>query len=157
MNTQRFAIFSLRLSLGWLFFYAGIIKILNPSWSAAGYLQNAKTFSAFYDWLAQPDIVPWISLVNEWALLLLGISLLLGLFVRLSGWLGAALMLLYYFPVLAFPYIGENAFLIDEHMIYLVCLILLAEHQAGKIWGLDPWCARLPMCKKFPQIRVFFE
>ena len=50
----------LRLAMGWLMLYAGITKVLNPEWSAKGYLTGAKTFTGFYQWLAGPEILPLI-------------------------------------------------------------------------------------------------
>lgn len=132
----------LRLSLGWLFFYAGITKVLNPNWSAGGYLQGAKTFSDFYLWLASSDIVGMISLINQWSLTLLGISLILGVFVRLSSSLGIALMFLYYLPTLEFPLVGSNNFLVDSHVIYMLILALFVAVKAGRIWGIDGWLVK---------------
>lgn len=137
-------------------FYAGITKVLNPEWSAAGYLNNAKTFTGFYQWLAQPDILPQINFINEWGLTLLGVSLILGAFVRLSSILGAILMLLYYFPVLQFPLIPPHSYLVDEHIIEALVLILFAALQAGRVWGLDSWCGRLPLCTRYPKFRSLF-
>ena len=62
---KLFSLFFLRISLGSLFFYAGSTKVLDPSWSAAGYLMNAKTFSGLYTWFASADILPSINFVNE--------------------------------------------------------------------------------------------
>ena len=150
---QKVSLFLLRVSLGWMFFYAGITKILNPEWSAFGYLKGAKTFAGFYQFLTQPGILPITNFVNEWGLTLLGISLILGVFVRLSSILGAALMLLYYFPILDFPYPNAHSFVIDEHIIYALALILLAAWRAGRTYGLENWCANLPVCSKFPKLR----
>ena len=126
----------LRLAMGWMMLYAGITKVLDPGWSAAGYLKSAKTFVGFYQWLAQPDIIPFINFINEWGLTLLGVSLILGIFVRLSSLLGVLLMLLYYIPVLSFPYVGHG-YIVDEHVIYALVLLFFAASRAGRIWGLD--------------------
>jgi len=150
---QKVSLFLLRVSLGWMFFYAGITKILNPEWSAVGYLKGAKTFAGFYQFLTQPGILPITNFVNKWGLTLLGISLIFGVFVRLSSILGAALMLLYYFPILDFPYPNAHSFIIDEHIIYALALILLAAWRAGRTYGLENWCANLPVCSKFPKLR----
>lgn len=137
MDTQvKIAVLLLRLSLGWLFFYAGITKVLSPDWSAAGYLAGAKNFVSFFHWLATPAVLPVVNFLNEWGLTLLGVSLLAGLFVRWSAPAGAALMLLYYFT-LQFPYPSEHSFLVDEHIIYALALVLLWTLHAGKFWGLD--------------------
>lgn len=149
---QKASVFALRVSMGWLMFYAGITKILNPEWSAAGYLGGAKTFTAFYQWLTNPAILPLINFVNEWGLTLLGVSLILGIGVRLSSILGAILMLLYYFPVLEFPYV-EHGFLVDDHVIYALILLMFAAIKAGRFYGLENWCSNLPICSKFPKLR----
>ena len=133
---QKISLFLLRVSLGWLMLYSGINALTTPGWSAAGYLKGAKTFAGFYQWLLQPNILPVINFVNEWALTLLGISLILGIFIRFSAPLGAVLMLLYYFPILAFPYPNGHAFIVDEHIIYALALLVLASLRAGDVWGL---------------------
>ena len=118
-------------------FYAGITKILNPQgFSAAFYLKDAKTFHGFYQAMLQPDILPFINFVNEWGLTLLGVSLILGVFVRISAPLGAVLMLLYYFPILNGLYPNAHALIVDEHIIYAVALLILAAYNAGAVWGL---------------------
>lgn len=156
MNISQKTIIALRLTLGWMFLYAGLAKLLNPSWSAAGFLNNAKTFPSIYQWFASPGILPIINIINEWALFLLGVSLLFGVFVRLSSSLGIVLMVLYYLPQLNFPYVGKNYLLIDEHVIFVLGLLILIQAGAGRIWGLDAWCVKLPICKKYPRIRAFF-
>src|SRR3989344_6316207 len=103
-KTQKVALVILRVILGWMFFYAGVTKIADPNWSAAGYLTGAKTFTGLYQAMLTPNILPIINFINEWGLTLLGLSLIFGLFVRLSAWLGTLLMTLYYFPILDFPY-----------------------------------------------------
>ncbi len=134
---QKHILFLLRISLGVLMFYAGITKVLDPSWSAGGYLAGAKTFSVFFQRLAQPDLLPFINLVNEWGLTLLGVSLILGAFVRLSSVLGAVLMMLYYFPILDFPYPNPHSYIVDEHIIYALALLYFATVKAGRVGGLD--------------------
>ena len=143
---KRISLFLLRISLGWLLFYAGITKVVNPEWSSAGYLEGATTFTSFYQWLASPEIIPIVNFLNVWGLTFVGVSLLLGIGVRLSGVLGALLMILYYFPVLEFPYIGQHAYLVDEHIIYALALLVLAKSNVGRFWGLE---GRIPFLSKF--------
>ena len=132
-------------------FYAGITKVLDPAWTATGYLTNAKTFPGFYGWVVSPENIGWVNFLNEWGLTLIGVSLILGLGVRLSSILGAILMLLYYFPVLEFPKV-EHGFIVDDHLIYAVVLAFLATVRAGRYYGLDNWCANLPICRKYPRL-----
>lgn len=145
--TQTY-LFALRIALGVLFLYAGASKLLNPEWSAEGYLKSAKTFSGLYAWFAGPSMLPAINFINEWGLTLLGISLLLGICVRLASYLGAVLMLLYYFPVMEFPYVNTHYFLVDYHVIFIICLLLLAEARAGRYIGLDEWLSKTRFCSK---------
>lgn len=152
---QKISVFLLRITMGWMFFYAGITKVLNPEWSAAGYLNGAKTFPEFYGWLASPSLLPIVNFLNEWGLTLLGISLILGVVVRLSASLGSVLMFLYYLAALDFPYPNTHSFIVDEHIIYIAALLTLASLRAGRTWGLENWCSNLPICSKFPVLRKF--
>ena len=152
---QKISLFLLRVLTGWMMFYAGITKVLDPGWSAAGYLKGAKTFAGFYNWLTSPAIMPVINFINEWGLTLLGVSLILGVSVRLSSVSGAVLMMLYYFPVLDFPYPNPHSFLVDEHIIYVAALLVLAAYRAGRVWGLENWCSGLPICSRFPKLRTW--
>lgn len=139
--------------MGWLFFYAGIIKIADPRWSAEGYLKGAKTLSWFYQFLTQPNLLPITNFLNEWGLTIVGLFLMLGLFTRFGSTLGAIFMALYYLPILSFPHPGANSFIVDQHIIFIFALACLASFRAGQIFGLDGWCSKLPICSKFPKLR----
>lgn len=151
-NYSKSSIFLLRISLGWMFFYAGITKVLDPAWSAEGYLKGAKTFTSLFNWFLQPSMLPTTNFLNEWSLTLLGISLILGITVRLSSVLGVLLMLLYYVP-LGFPYPNAHSLVVDEHVVYIFSLLVLGNLKAGRVWGLENWCVNLPICSKFPRLR----
>ncbi len=142
----------LRISLGCLFFYAGITKILDPTWSAAGYLKGAKAFVGFYQWLAGPGVLPVVNFFNAWGLTLLGVSLILGIGVRLASYLGAGMMVLYWLP-LGLPHPNEHAYIVDEHIIYAAGLLVTAGYRTGRMFGLANWCAQLPLCARYPKLR----
>ncbi len=134
---QKISIFLLRISLGWLMLYSGITAILNHAWSAGAYLQAAKSFPAFFHLLSSPSILPVVNIMAEWGLALLGVSLILGIFVRWSSVCGAVLMLMFYLPILSFPYPNAHSFLVDEHIIYITALLMLSSFRAGRICGID--------------------
>ncbi|MCL4399883.1 DoxX family protein [Patescibacteria group bacterium] len=136
-NFQKKIIFALRVLLGWVFLYAGLDKVLNPSWSAGGYLGAAKNLHGFYAWFASPGLLPVTNFINEWGLVLLGVSLILGIFVKWSSIFGIILMLLYYFSAGQFPFPDANSLLVDEHIIYAALIVLMCSLDAGKIWGID--------------------
>lgn len=125
-----------RIALGWFFFYAGLVKILDANWSAAGFLNGAKTFHGLYAWFAAPNVIGIVNILNEWGLLLLGTSLILGLFVRWSTIPGVVLMLLYYFANNAFPFVS-NGFIVDDHIIFIALLMLFFVTHDGYYFGLD--------------------
>lgn len=130
------SLFLLRIALGWLFFYAGITKILNPDWTAAGFLGNAQTFPDLYGWVANAQNIGWVNFLNEWGLTLIGAGLIFGTLTRLASYFGILIMLLYYFPGADFPYV-EHGFIVDDHIIYIFVLSTLTYFQAGQYWGFD--------------------
>lgn len=142
-KSQKFSIFILRVALGFLMFYAGITKVMDPAWSAEGYIKGAKSLTPLYNFLLAPSVLPFVNFLNEWGLTLLGISLIFGIFVRFSSALGIILMILYYLAIFKFPYVGDHSYLVDEHIIYSLVLILLFAFNAGKIFiGLDGWLSK---------------
>lgn len=109
-------------------------------------------FTGFYQALLTPGTLPIVNFVNEWGLTILGVSLILGIAVRLSSILGTILMLLYYFVILDFPYPNAYSYIVNEHIVYTVALLYLAAIRAGRIEGLENWCAKLPICSRFPRL-----
>jgi thiosulfate dehydrogenase (quinone) large subunit len=146
---QKTFLFLSRIALGWLFFYAGITKVINPEWSSAGFLGGATNLTGFFGWLSSPSMLPFVDFLNQWGLTLLGISLILGAFVRLSSVLGAVLMILYYLPTLDFPYPDSHSYIVDEHIVYALILLFFAAIKAGRLWGLDGTFAGMAQCKKW--------
>ncbi|OHA89413.1 MAG: hypothetical protein A2653_02110 [Candidatus Zambryskibacteria bacterium RIFCSPHIGHO2_01_FULL_43_25] len=132
----------LRIALGWLFFYAGITKVLDAAWSPAGYLSAPKMFPEFYAFLISPNILPITAFLSEWGLTLIGAVLILGIFMKPATVLGAAMMFLFYFPILDFPYPNAHAYIVDEHIIYALSLLLLGALNAGSAWSLQKWASR---------------
>ncbi len=128
-----YAALFLRLALGILFFMAGWSKLtVSGGWSAGAYLERATgPFASFFQSMAGSPVV---DLFNVWGLTLIGLALILGLGVRLVSFLGAVLMILYYFSV----FVGNTAHgFIDEHIIYVFVLALFMAGGFGHVWGLD--------------------
>lgn len=142
MNAKKkISLMLLRLALGWMMLYAGVSKIIAPQWTSKGYLAGAKILPEFFNWLSLPNILPITNFLNEWGLTLIGASLLLGFFVRISSVFGLALMILYYLPLIdpaLFPKM-EHSYVVDEHIIYILVFLVLAVFNAGKAWGIDSY------------------
>lgn len=132
---KTISLVALRLSLGWFMFFAGLEKVIDPSWSASGFLLSAKTFPEFYAWFAQPMNSWWIDPLNAWGIFLIGVALLLGVFVRPAAWAGAALMFVYYFPHNVFPNV-PHGFIVEEHIIYAIAFAVIALVPAAQHFGL---------------------
>jgi thiosulfate dehydrogenase (quinone) large subunit len=145
---QKISLFILRITMGWLFFYAGITKILADNWSAAFYLKDAEMFAPFYNFLLQPDILPYVNFLNKWGLTLIGVALIFGVFSRIAAYAGAAMMILYYFPILNFPYPNEHAYIVDEHIIYAAALLVLGFFDAGRVYTFKDKLAKIWKSKK---------
>jgi len=130
-------IFLLRIALGWLFLYAGLTKIMNPEWTAAGFLNNAENFQGVFSWFGSASNIGWVDFLNQWGQFLIGLGLITGTLTRLSSFFGIILMALYYLPDLNFPYIGEHGYIVDEHLIYALSLLVLVQLNAGQYFGFD--------------------
>jgi thiosulfate dehydrogenase [quinone] large subunit len=153
---EKVSLTVLRVTTGWMMFYAGITKVVDPAWSAEGYLKGAKMFPALFSWFATPAILPYVNFVNEWGLTLLGVSLIIGFGVRFTSVAGSVLMLLYYFPVLDGWYPNAHSFLVDEHIIYAAALLVFAAVRAGRVWGVDGLGVVSRWSVVFPSLQKWF-
>src|SRR5574343_420501 len=130
----EYIILFLRLAMGGMFFYDGYQKLIDKSWSALPYIQNAKTFAHFYDTIGQPQNMWWVNTLNIWGPILIGIALFIGFRTRIASALGILLLVLYYLPVLQFPYLATGGYIIDRHIIYGLVLLLFIMMKAGEFW-----------------------
>lgn len=135
----------LRIFIGWHFLYEGMIKVLNPYWTAETYLLDSQGFfsSIFINMANNPNLMKYVDFLNEWALVLIGTGLLLGCFTRISCIGGIALLLLYTLshpPILSATYMMPNEgsyFLIDKNIIELAGLGVLFVFPTARIIGID--------------------
>jgi uncharacterized membrane protein YphA (DoxX/SURF4 family) len=109
----------IRAAIGWHFLYEGLSKLLMENWSSQSYLANASGFlSGFYHWLAGGEaMVKVVDLFNVYGLILIGLALFLGIFIRLASTAGIVLLVLYYF---AYPPFGTSLFGSAEGHFYIV-------------------------------------
>ena len=139
MMDRRFVL-AFRLLMGWTFLYAGAWQVLSPDFSAATFLAHTKTFHDIYAPLTSPAIAPVLTFLVSWGHLLIGLSLVSGLLVRVSGVFGVALLLIYWTAHMDFPYIESHVnLIIDYHIVYATLTAWLVAVNAGRVWGLDGW------------------
>jgi uncharacterized membrane protein YphA (DoxX/SURF4 family) len=140
----------LRVGIGWHFLYEGLVKLLSPNWSAAGYLMNSSGFlSGFFQSMAQNEwVLTVVNFLNIWGLIFVGLGLFLGLFTRLAQFGGIALLTIYYLanpPSLSNTGSGfEGTYMfVSKDLLEIMALIVLSFFQTGKFLGLDGLFSRL--------------
>jgi len=152
-NLDRGVIFILRILMGWTFLYAGAWQIWD-NFDTAGFLNHVVTFHNFFALFAAPAVLPFTDVMVKWGHLLIGLSLISGLGVRLSGPFGVLLMITYYFAHMKFPYIEEPVnFLVDYHLVYATVIVYLIAHRAGHVFGLDGLVEKMHMTEEYPVLR----
>jgi thiosulfate dehydrogenase [quinone] large subunit len=139
------AITVLRVLVGWHFLYEGIAKLSSPSWSAAGYLKQARGpfASLFKSLAAQPDLLANADLITMWGLTAVGLLLVLGLFTRLASLGAIGFILLFYLcnpPFVGYFYSipSEGSYLIvNKNLVELGALLVILVSGSGRFAGLD--------------------
>ena len=137
----------LRILIGWHFLYEGISKLITPGWTAKYYLLGSKwIFAGLFHWMASsPGIIKTVDFLNVWGLILIGLSLFIGLFVRWSSIAGAVLLFFYfvaYPPISGYTFGGVaegNYQWVDKNLIELVILVILSALSADFMYGADRW------------------
>lgn len=143
----RYLLAVLRISLGWVFLWSFLDKLLGlgratapeNAWIAGGsptfgFLSFATTgpLAGLYQSIAGNQIVNVLFMVG---LAGLGIALILGIGMKIAS-IGGPLMMLLMWSANLPP--AQNP-LIDQHIIYALLFILLAQTEAGMTWGLGTW------------------
>lgn len=132
----------LRVFIGWHFLFEGVVKLYNPSWTALGYLGSAQGFlKQFYLLLANESIIGVIDVMNIAALIVVGLTLLLGFYEKLGALVGIGLLLMYYFAHPPFPWLQQfnvegNYWFINKNLIELVACMIIFQFPTGQFFGL---------------------
>jgi uncharacterized membrane protein YphA (DoxX/SURF4 family) len=131
-SIRRILLTLLRVAIGWHFLYEGLAKIVAENWTASGYLLNTSGFlSGFYHWLANsPTLLKATDVLNMYGLLLIGLALFIGAYIRYAAAAGAFLLALYYF---AYPPFGNTLmstveghwFIVDKVFIEAAALLFI--------------------------------
>jgi thiosulfate dehydrogenase [quinone] large subunit len=150
---QQILLVALRTLIGWHFVYEGYYKLMVPAWSSdgvplarwtsAGYIRTASgPVARMFQRLVDAGWTPWIDNAVKIGLLLVGVSLMLGLFTRTGCW--GALFLLAMFYLSAIPFAGvpqagaEGAYLIvNKTLIEAAAVAVVLAFNTGIIAGLD--------------------
>ena len=151
--SQQVALIVLRTVIGWHFLYEAFYKIWSPAWSpagtplphwtSAGYLKGASgPLAGLFQRMVEAGWTPWIDRSVKIGLLLIGLSLILGLFTRV-GAIGAlfflSLFYLLYLPLTGMAQPGsEGTYLVvNKTLIEAAAVFVLLVFDTGAIAGLD--------------------
>jgi thiosulfate dehydrogenase [quinone] large subunit len=151
---KSFTLVTLRTLIGWHFAYEGYYKLMQPGWSrgggllapfsAEGYLRAATGPLAgmFHAMAAHPSIVHATDVAVPIGLLLVGLSLMLGLFTQIGCAGAMAFLALFYLsqpPLSGTPQTGaEGAYLfVNKNLIELAAVMTIMAFRTGAIAGFD--------------------
>lgn len=148
---------ALRFCLSGIFLWAFFDKLFGlgfstppeKSWLAgvsptAGFLTNSPQgpFKEVFQAMSGSMVVDWLFMMG---LLGLGLSLLLGIGLRVAAVSGSLLMFLMWLAV--FP--SKTNPLLDQHVIYALVLNLLFLENVGNHLSLQRWWWSTPVVKRF--------
>jgi thiosulfate dehydrogenase [quinone] large subunit len=135
----------LRVVLGGLMLEAGLDKLINGGFSIAGYVSNGS--GPFASWFANfATMSSTLDPLVIWGEILIGLSLIFGVFLRFGSFWGALLMVLYYLPYLP----PENGW-ISKQIIYMLVFIMMMFSGSGYFFGIDKLAKKL--AEKWPVFR----
>ncbi len=151
----------LRLAMGWIFLWAFLDKTFGLGFATPqgkawldgvsptyGYLTNAThgPLEGVFKAMAGVLVVDWLFMIG---LLLIGLSLTLGIGVRVAAYSGSLLL---FFMFLAASLPPEHNPIIDEHIVYMLVLILMTQRPVGEWLGFGGWWAKQPFVKNNPYL-----
>jgi thiosulfate dehydrogenase [quinone] large subunit len=149
-NWQLTSLVLLRVAIGWNFLYEGLAKLMDPDWTAMGYLMDSKwIFSGLFHAMAvNQSVLSVIDFLNTWGLILIGLGLILGIFTRIAAISGIILLTFYYlshppFAGLRYAIPSEGNYLIvNKTLIVLIAVWALCLFPTGRIIGIDRFIFR---------------
>ncbi len=143
--SQLYGLLCLRVLMGWYFLYEGVVKFLDPDWSAFAYLKNSLgALSNIWSALADnASLLNIIDFLNTWGLIAIGLGLLLGFLSKVASVSGIILVMLYYLsypPTVAsqnFQLTGDHVLWVDKNLIFAVVLLVLSFFPTSQFIGID--------------------
>jgi thiosulfate dehydrogenase [quinone] large subunit len=132
----------LRFVIGWHLFFQGFGKLIWPYWSAENYL-NAS-WGPFQRIAENSTLLAIADYTTIWALIILGLLLMVGLFARFAAVAGALLVFTFFFALPPLDYTGfvqwtpqGTELYVDKNLIEALALLLVGSFRTGRMLGLD--------------------
>ena len=154
---KEFLVVFLRVSLGAIFLWAFFDKVFGlgfattpeKSWlmgvsPTSGFLQfgSKGLFAPYFHSLSGNVLIDWLFMLG---LLGVGAAFLFGIGMKIASYAGSLMMVLIYLSL--FP--PANNPLIDEHVIYILLLLLLGQYESQQ-WSLQSWWKKQGLVKRYP-------
>ncbi|KKF40053.1 DoxX family protein [Halorubrum saccharovorum] len=148
----------LRATIGGMILFAGLGKVSEWPFDAAGYLANVDAASPvsglFAAMASSPALMEVVNVVVPVTQVLIGVALIAGAFVRLAALGGAMQMALFYLG----GWSGDVLALFDSTLVYAIVFLTVAAFGAGRVLGLDAYIEQLEvggqaLVEKFPALR----
>jgi len=139
--TQVNALVLLRILIGWHFLYEGVLKLYSPAWTAKGYLLSASFLQGFFQWLASDSLIWVVDTANVAALVIVGLSLLVGFKTQWAALIGIGLLLLYYLAHPPFPGLPQGPaegsyWIVNKNLIEAAALFVLFLFPTENSFGI---------------------
>jgi len=147
-----------RLGMGWLFLWPFLDKVFGLGFTTeagrawidgvsptVGFLKfgTKGPFAELYQSIAGNPLIDWLFMLG---LLFIGLTLILGIGVKLAGWSGALMLVLMYTAGFIPP--EHNPFL-DDHLMYAIFMIGLTLVPSGHWLGLGRWWSGTKLVKDY--------
>ena len=156
----RYALATLRLATGFIFFWAFVDKALGLGFStpaerawvnggtpSQGFLKGDAVTGPLKDFFAG-IASPATDLLFMLGMLAIGVAVILGIGLRVSAVVGSLIMVLMYLAEWPFtPLTSSTNPLVDYHIIYGLALIVVAATLAGNTWGIGKWWQSLAVVR----------
>jgi len=152
---------TIRIALGWVFLWAFLDKLLGLGFATTranawinggsptfGFLSfgTAGPFAGIFQAMAGNTVVDWLFMLG---MLGIGVSLILGVAVRIGAYAGIAMMALMFLATL----LPENNPIIDDHIVYAVALYGVAVTRHTQALSLERAWANLPVVRNHPALQ----
>ena len=147
---QTWCLVLLQLAIGWHLLYEGVAKLVDPEWSAEGYLLDSGGWFAgmFHAMAENSATLEVVNIVNSWGLAIIGLALVLGLFTRAALVVGMFFLAMYFLshpPLIGVDYAlpSEGNYLwVNKTLIELLAMGVLLAFPVSHIIGLDRLIAK---------------
>ena len=133
----------MRIFIGWHFLYEGIIKLYNPDWTSFGYIASAQgPLKPLFTALASEPVLGLVDILNITALIVVGITLIVGIYEKLGTLVGIGLLAVYYLAHPAFPWLMQvnvegSYWFVNKNLIELAACLVLYHFPTSQYFGLS--------------------